>query len=62
MGLIRIVQSHNRNKELRKTRELEEQKLGVMQNRLNEDRRCPNCGRSIPLDAGTCPYCSKKFW
>ena len=25
-------------------------------------RRCPNCGRIIPEDAGTCPYCSKKFW
>ena len=26
------------------------------------DRRCPNCGRTIPLDARACPYCSKKFW
>jgi hypothetical protein len=25
------------------------------------DRRCPNCGRIIPFDANTCPYCSKKF-
>jgi hypothetical protein len=25
------------------------------------DRRCPNCGRIIPFDAVTCPYCSKKF-
>ena len=25
------------------------------------DRRCPNCGRSIPMDAKTCPYCAKKF-
>jgi hypothetical protein len=24
-------------------------------------RHCPNCGRSIPEDARTCPYCSKKF-
>jgi len=24
-------------------------------------RRCPNCGRAIPEDAKTCPYCSKKF-
>ena len=32
MGLIRFVQEHNRNKELRKTRELEEQKLAVMEN------------------------------
>jgi len=27
-----------------------------------EDRRCPNCGRVIPLDARICPYCTKKFW
>ena len=25
------------------------------------DRRCPNCGRSIPMDARACPYCAKKF-
>ena len=25
------------------------------------ERRCPNCGRIIPEDARTCPYCSKKF-
>ena len=25
------------------------------------DRYCPNCGRAIPFDARTCPYCSKKF-
>jgi uncharacterized membrane protein len=25
------------------------------------ERRCPNCGRTIPEDARTCPYCSKKF-
>jgi Na+/H+-dicarboxylate symporter len=25
------------------------------------NRRCPNCGRAIPEDAKTCPYCSKKF-
>ena len=32
MGLIRFVQAHNRNKELRKARELEEQKLDAMEN------------------------------
>ena len=26
------------------------------------NRTCPNCGRNIPEDARTCPYCSKKFW
>lgn len=25
------------------------------------ERRCPNCGRPIPMDARICPYCSKKF-
>ena len=25
------------------------------------DRKCPNCGRPIPMDARVCPYCSKKF-
>jgi hypothetical protein len=26
-----------------------------------KDRICPNCGRVIPFDANTCPYCGKKF-
>lgn len=25
------------------------------------DRRCPSCGRIIPLDAKLCPYCGKQF-
>ena len=25
------------------------------------ERRCPNCGRPIPMDARVCPYCGKKF-
>lgn len=25
------------------------------------DRRCPNCGRGIPLDANVCPYCGRDF-
>ena len=25
------------------------------------DRKCPNCGRAIPMDARACPYCAKKF-
>jgi len=25
------------------------------------DRICPNCGRSIPFDANSCPYCGKDF-
>ena len=27
----------------------------------DSDRRCPNCGRIIPMDARACPYCAKKF-
>lgn len=27
----------------------------------SSERRCPNCGRAIPNDARTCPYCSKNF-
>ena len=27
----------------------------------SSDRRCPNCGRVIPMDARVCPYCGKKF-
>ena len=27
----------------------------------SSERRCPNCGRTIPDDARICPYCSKKF-
>jgi len=40
----------------------EHEKLNKTRNRLREDRRCPNCGRVIPIDARTCQYCSKKFW
>jgi hypothetical protein len=25
------------------------------------DRRCPDCGRQIPIDALMCPYCGKNF-
>lgn len=25
------------------------------------DRRCPSCGRTIPMDAQVCPYCGKNF-
>lgn len=28
---------------------------------VDSDRRCPNCGRIIPMDARACPYCAKKF-
>jgi len=25
------------------------------------DRKCPNCGKIIPIDARICPYCANKF-
>ena len=27
----------------------------------SSERKCPNCGRVIPDDARTCPYCAKNF-
>ena len=27
----------------------------------SSERKCPNCGRVIPDDARTCPYCGKNF-
>ena len=30
-------------------------------NATGSDRKCPNCGRPIPMDAQVCPYCAKKF-
>jgi len=31
------------------------------QSNASNDRRCPNCGRGIPMDANVCPYCGKRF-
>lgn len=33
----------------------------VRGNKKEPGRICPNCGREIPFDARTCPYCSKNF-
>ena len=30
-------------------------------NVVTSNRRCTNCGRIIPEDANTCPYCAKTF-
>ncbi len=35
--------------------------IGGETKKVDNDRRCPNCGRIIPFDAKICPYCSKKF-
>jgi len=29
--------------------------------KIMSERKCPNCGRVIPMDAIYCPYCGKKF-
>ncbi len=31
------------------------------QNPTGADRRCPSCGRQIPVDAQVCPYCGNDF-
>jgi len=35
--------------------------IGGEPKKESSNRRCPNCGRIIPEDAVTCPYCSKKL-
>ena len=35
--------------------------IGGGEKPAGSDRRCPNCGRPIPMDARACPYCAKKF-
>ncbi len=35
--------------------------IGGEKKAADSDRRCPNCGRGIPMDARTCPYCGKNF-
>jgi len=39
MGLIRFIQAHNRNKELKGMRQLKEQELDVLENRERNDTR-----------------------
>lgn len=35
--------------------------LVVRGEKSSSSRHCPNCGREIPQDARSCPYCNKKF-
>jgi ABC-type transport system involved in multi-copper enzyme maturation permease subunit len=35
--------------------------LVVRGEKVAPSRHCPNCGRGIPEDARSCPYCNKKF-
>lgn len=34
---------------------------GAPKSAAASDRKCPSCGRGIPMDAQVCPYCGKKF-
>ena len=47
MGLIRFVQAHNRNKELKGMRRLKEQELDVLENREWNDTRKPFVSRTM---------------
>lgn len=38
-----------------------QQTVYPQQTQHGPDRRCPKCGRVIPMDANICPYCSKDF-
>ena len=35
--------------------------IGGAKKEETPERRCPACGRVIPMDARVCPYCGKKF-
>ncbi|GAJ19801.1 unnamed protein product, partial [marine sediment metagenome] len=39
----------------------EENLFRMLGGHKSEDRICPSCGRTIPLDAYICPYCGRKF-
>ena len=41
---------------------LPKQKIYIEKEPKRQIRYCPDCGREIPWDTRTCPYCSKKFW
>jgi len=47
MGLIRFIQAHNRNKELKGMRQLKEQELDVLENREWNDTRKPSVSRNM---------------
>ena len=44
MGLLRFIQAHNRNKELKKMREVQEQELKKSKENI---KFCPHCGKSL---------------
>jgi hypothetical protein len=49
MGLIRFMQAHNRNKELKNTRQLKEQELDILEHKeLNEVRKTSEAEDEAP--------------
>ena len=64
MGLIRFIQDHNRNEELRRMNALKEQELTNQhqQNRLYPNR-CVQCGVQFqyPGQPRFCPNCGVTF-
>ena len=56
MGLIRFIQDHNRNVELKKMRQIQEQQ-GPKSNNLY----CPKCGKAISPNDQFCRSCGTKL-
>jgi predicted permease len=59
--IIALLFGRKRTVQTVKTYTTVESPSPVIIEQSQSDRRCPNCGRAIPLDARICPYCSKKF-
>ncbi len=52
LGLIILIKGIESNKH---------NKTNIQQNHPKDDRRCPKCGRIIPMDSRICPYCKNDF-
>jgi hypothetical protein len=44
-----------------KSKSFREDELKPLLGGYDKVRRCPNCGRPIPMDARFCPYCTKSI-
>lgn len=44
-----------------KSKSFREDELKPLLGGYDIDRRCPNCGRPVPMDARFCPYCTKSI-
>jgi len=54
MGLIRVIQDHNRNAELKKMRQIQEQQQ-------SSNIYCRNCGKPISTQDQFCRSCGNKL-